>query len=61
MEKNIRLALWLGGEMEIDADILIGLLLFVATGGFGLGFACGSAYEMKERLLHGKEESDTEN
>ena len=47
--------------METNEDILIGLLLFVAISGFCLGFACGLAYEMKERLLHGKEESDTEN
>ena len=47
--------------MEINEGILIGLLSFVAISGFCLGFACGLAYEMKERLLHGKEESDTEN
>ena len=36
--------------MEIDAGILIGLLLVVAISGFGLGIACGLAYEMKERI-----------
>ena len=39
--------------MEIDAGILIGLLLFVAISGFGLGFACGLAYELKE-LIEGE-------